>query len=104
MENILKHFGNPLLTRWFDTNAYPIKDKNSGVAAPIDVYGMRPGINMRNNNTTGKDKGGYGPFATLTDEFKYMHQSFFKRTECLLLRAEGALRTRLMKFIILKGV
>ena len=92
LENILKHFGNPLLTRWFDTNAYPIKDKNSGVAAPIDVYGMRPGINMRNNNTTGKDKGGYGPFATLTDEFKYMHQSFFKRTECLLLRAEGALR------------
>ena len=70
LENILKHFGNPLLTRWFDTNAYPIKDKNSGVAAPIDVYGMRPGINMRNNNTTGKDKGGYGPFATLTDEFK----------------------------------
>lgn len=92
LENILKHFENPLLTRWFDTNAYPIKDKNSGVAAPIDVYGMRPGINMRNNNTTGKDKGGYGPFATLTDEFKYMHQSFFKRTECLLLRAEGALR------------
>lgn len=92
LENILKHFGNPLLTRWFDTNAYPIKDKNSGVAAPIGVYGMRPGINMRNNNTTGKDKGGYGPFATLTDEFKYMHQSFFKRTECLLLRAEGALR------------
>lgn len=92
LENILKHFGNPLLTRWFDTNAYPIKDKNSGVAAPIDVYGMRPGINMRNNNTTGKDKGGYGPFATLTDEFKYMHQPFFKRTECLLLRAEGALR------------
>lgn len=92
LENILKHFGNPLLTRWFDTNAYPIKDKNSGVAAPIDVYGMRPGFNMRNNNTTGKDKGGYGPFATLTDEFKYMHQSFFKRTECLLLRAEGALR------------
>ena len=34
LENFLKHFGNPLLTRWFDTNAYPIKDKNSGVAAP----------------------------------------------------------------------
>lgn len=92
LENILKHFENPLLTSWFDTNAYPIKDKSTGIVAPIDVYGMRAGINMKNINTTGKDKGGYGPFATLTDNFKFMHQSFLKRTECLFLRAEGALR------------
>lgn len=92
LENIMKRYNHPLLTRWFDTNAYPIKDKASGIQAPIDVYGVRAGINMRNNNTTGKDKGGYGPFATLTGEFKYMHQSFFKRTESLFLMAEGALR------------
>ncbi len=92
LENILKRCNHPLLTRWFDTNAYTIKDKSSGIAAPIDVYGVRAGINMRNNNTTGKDKGGYGPFATLTGEFQYMHQPFFKRTESLFLMAEGALR------------
>ncbi len=92
LENILKRYNHPLLTRWFDTNAYPIKEKASGIQAPIDVYGVRTGISMRNNNTTGKDKGGYGPFATLTGDFKYMHQSFFKRTESLFLLAEGALR------------
>lgn len=92
LENILKRYNHPLLTRWFDTNAYPIKDKASGAQAPIDVYGVRAGISMRNNNTTGKDKGGYGPFSTLSGEFKYMHQSFFKRTESLFLMAEGALR------------
>ncbi len=92
LENIMKHFNHPLLNRWFDTNSYPIKEKNSGVQAPIDVYGVRAGISMRNNNTTGKDKGGYGPFATLTGEYQYMAQPFFKRTEVLFLRAEGALR------------
>ena len=48
LENILKRCNHPLLTRWFDTNAYTIKDKSSGIAAPIDVYGVRAGINMRN--------------------------------------------------------
>ena len=92
LENILKRYNHPLLTRWFDTNSYPIKEKGSGIQAPIDVYGVRAGINMRNNNTTGKDKGGYGPFSTLSGDFKYMPQAFFKRTESLFLMAEGALR------------
>ncbi len=92
LENILKRYNHPLLTRWFDTNSYPIKEKTSGIQAPFSVYGVRAGINMRNNNTTGKDKGGYGPFSTLSGDFKYMHQSFFKRTESLFLMAEGALR------------
>lgn len=92
LENILKRYKHPLLTRWFDTNSYPIKEKGSGIQAPIDVYGVRAGINMRNNNTTGKDKGGYGPFSTLSGDFKYMPQAFFKRTESLFLMAEGALR------------
>lgn len=92
LENILKRYNHPLLTRWFDTNSYPIKEKGSGIQAPIDVYGVRAGINMRNNNTTDKDKGGYGPFSTLSGDFKYMPQAFFKRTESLFLMAEGALR------------
>lgn len=40
-ENILKRYNHPLLTRWFDTNAYPIKEKSTGIQAPIDVYGVR---------------------------------------------------------------
>lgn len=91
LENILKHFRNPLLTRWFDTSPVNIVDKNTGIPAAIDVYGMRSGIYMKNINTTDR-KTGYGPFATLTDDFRFMHQSFLKRAECLFLRAEGALR------------
>ncbi len=92
LENILKHFNHPLLSRWFDTSAYAIKDKNTGVQAVPDIYGMRCGLNMSSTNTTGKDKGNYGPFATLTNEYQYMAQPFFKRVEVLFLRAEGALR------------
>ncbi len=92
LENILKHFNHPLLSRWFDTSAYAIKDKNTGVQATPDIYGMRAGLNMSSTNTTGKDKGNYGPFATLTNEYQYMAQPFFKRVEVLFLRAEGALR------------
>ena len=88
----MKIFSNVTITRCFDTNAYPIKEKSTGIQAPIDVYGVRTGISMRNSNTTGKDKGGYGPFSTLSGEFKYMHQSFFKRTESIFLLAEAALR------------
>ncbi len=92
LENILKHFNHPLMRRWFDSNAYAIKDKNTGIQASSDVYGMRAGINMSSTNAIGKDKGGYGAFATLTGEYQYMAQPFFKRTEVLFLRAEGALR------------
>ncbi len=91
-ENILKHFNHPLLPRWFDANAYAIKDKNTGNQAKSDIYGMRAGMNMSSTNVTGKDKGNYGPFATFTTEYQYMAQPFFKRVEVLFLRAEGALR------------
>lgn len=94
LENIMKHFKHPLLYRWFDINSYAIADKQSGIQTPsgTDVFGVRNGIMFRNLNVTGKDKGGYGPFSTLSGEFRYMHQDFFKRTECYFLRAEGALR------------
>lgn len=94
IENIMKHFKHPLLYRWFDINSYAIDDKVSGIQTPAgtDVFGVRNGIMFRNLNVTGKDKGGYGPFSTLSGEFRYMHQDFFKRAECDFLRAEGALR------------
>lgn len=94
LENIMKHFNHPLLTRWFDINSYAISDRETGITTPAasGVYGVRNGIMFRNLNVTGKDKGGYGPFGTLSGEFRYMHQDFFKRAECNFLRAEGALR------------
>lgn len=94
LENIMKHFKHPLLYKWFDVNVYAIADKQTGIVttAGTDVFGVRNGIMFRNLNVTGKDKGGYGPFSTLSGEFRYMHQDFFKRAECDFLRAEGALR------------
>lgn len=91
LENILKHFKNPLLREWFDTNPTEIIDKNTGESSPYDVYGMRSGIRMNNLNASDR-KNGYGPFSVLTNKYKYMPQPFLKRVECLFLRAEGALR------------
>lgn len=88
-ENILKHFKNPLLEALFDPNSYQIKNKN-GVVAPTGIYGVRIGLMME--DTGSGDSGGYGPFATLSDRWKYMDQPFFKRSEATFLRAEGALR------------
>lgn len=90
MEIILKHFKNPLINVWFDSNPYPIANKQTGITAESDVYGIRAGISMTNKNTAAKDKGGYSPFATL--QVKDMPQAFFKVTEAMFLRAEGALR------------
>lgn len=90
MEVIMKHFKHPLLTTWFDPNPYPITNKQTGITAETDVYGIRAGISMNNKNTAAKDKGGYSPFSTL--QVKDMPQPFFKVTEVLFLRAEGALR------------
>ena len=90
MEIIMKHFKHPLLSVWFDTNPYPIANKLTGIVADADVYGIRAGISMTNKNTAAKDKGGYSPFATL--QIKDMPQPFFKVTEAMFLRAEGALR------------
>lgn len=94
IENILKHFNCPLLDRWFDGNSYSITDRQTSLITPAGsgVFGIRGGINMINLNVTGKDKGGYGPFGCLSGEFRYMHQDFFKRAECFMLRAEGAVR------------
>lgn len=89
LENILKHFNSPLLQVWFDPNSYAIKDK-VGVTAPVGIYGVRSGLMME--DTGAPDKGGYGPFAQLAATQEYMKQPFFKRTECMFLRAEGALR------------
>lgn len=89
LENILKHFNSPLLTEWFDSNPYDIKNAQ-GVVAPRGIYGVRSGLYME--DTGGPDKGGYGPFAQLSSRHQYMDQPFFKRTEATFLRAEGALR------------
>ncbi|MCM1110666.1 MAG: SusD/RagB family nutrient-binding outer membrane lipoprotein [Clostridium sp.] len=93
IENILKHFNNPLLGQWFDTNPYSIADRVTGIVTPAGsgIYGIRAGINFRNLNVTDRVKG-YGPFSTLSGNMRYMHQDFFKRVECSFLRAEGALR------------
>lgn len=89
LENILKHFNCPLMNVWFDENSYVIKN-SSGVRAPNGVYGVRIGLMME--DTGAGDKGGYGPFATLSARCQHMKQPFFKRTEALMLMAEGALR------------
>ncbi|MDE5685001.1 MAG: SusD/RagB family nutrient-binding outer membrane lipoprotein [Paramuribaculum sp.] len=89
LENILKHFNCPLMNVWFDENSYAIKN-SAGVTAPNGVYGVRIGLMMQ--DTGNADTGGYGPFATLSARCQYMKQPFFKRTEALMLMAEGALR------------
>lgn len=89
LENILKHFNCPLMNVWFDENAYVIQNA-AGVRAPNGVYGVRIGLMME--DTGNGDSGGYGPFATLSGRCQYMKQPFFKRTEALMLMAEGALR------------
>ena len=90
MENILKHFRNPLLYIWFDKNAYDIKNASGVIAKTRDVYGVRAGLMME--DTGAPDKGGYGPFAILSTNMQYMDQAFFKRAETMFILAEAALR------------
>ena len=87
LENIMKHLKHPLFTKMFGTSGFTITDKFTGIAAPGDIYGIRPSVAM--DNVTGVDKG-YGPFGTLS--LMYLPHTFFKRAEALFLRAEGALR------------
>ncbi len=89
LENILKHFNHPGLTAWFDGYQYPITEKNAGITADKDIYGVRQGIAMSNTTDT---KSGYGPFGITSESAKRMPQPFLKVTEVLMLRAEGALR------------
>ncbi len=89
LENILKHFKSPLLDAWFDKNSSPIKNAK-GVPGPNGVYGVRIGLMME--DTGAPTSGGYGPFGQLSTRFQYMGQPYFKRTEGLMLMAEGALR------------
>ncbi|MDE6382883.1 MAG: SusD/RagB family nutrient-binding outer membrane lipoprotein [Paramuribaculum sp.] len=89
LENILKHFNSPLLTTWFSPNTNQIKS-TSGVVAPTGIYGVRAGLMMM--DTGAPDTGGYGPFGRIDESQKHMKQPFFKRTEAMFLRAEGALR------------
>lgn len=89
LENILKHFNHPGLNIWFEGYQYPITEKNSGIVADKDIYGVRQGIAMINTTNT---KDYYGPFGIMSEACKQMSQPFLKVTEVLMLQAEGALR------------
>ncbi len=93
LENILKHFNNPLLEEWFDPNTYAIKSKRGGVIAPTGIYGVRPGL-MTEDNVQPSDAAAasYANFAFLSPRHEYMDQPFLQVAEVLFLRAEGALR------------
>lgn len=95
LENILKRYENPLLNVWFSANSAAIKDKTTGVqmlSAKSEIVGVRQGVQMYPNsgNTTG-----YGAFSSFKKQ--YMPRTYFKVTEVLFLRAEGALRGWNMK-------
>lgn len=89
LENILKHFNNPLLNVWFDGFQYPIVEKSTGITAEKNIYGIRPGIAMI--NTTNKQNN-YGPFGIVHENYRMADQPFIKLAEVIFLRAEGALR------------
>lgn len=89
LENILKHFNNPLLDIWFDGYQYPISEKATGIQAEKGIYGVRAGIAMINTTDT---KSNYGPFGVMSEQAKDMPHPFIKLTEVEFLRAEGALR------------
>ena len=90
LENIMKHFNNPLLEIWFSPLGTTVKDKWTGVATSGEIAGMRAGINMMNKNAGSRTDGAYGSFSTM--QKKDMPMPFFKRTESLFLQAEAALR------------
>lgn len=88
-ENIMKHFNNPVLAIQFDENGGAIKS-DAGIMGPNGIYGVRCGLMME--DTGDATSGGYGPFSVLSSQMEHMQQPFFKRVECIFLRAEGALR------------
>lgn len=89
LENILKHFNNPLINVWFDGFQYPISEKSTGIQAEKGIYGVRQGIAMI--NTTNKQNN-YGPFGIMHENMRTAEQPFVKLAEVIFLRAEGALR------------
>lgn len=88
-ENILKHFNSPLLAIQFSSNPGIIKS-DAGIVGPNGIFGVRSGLMME--DTGDATSGGYGPFSVLDGKMEKMQQPFFKRVECIFLRAEGALR------------
>lgn len=88
MENIMKHFNNPLFETLFDSGSYPVKN-TAGVTAPAGIYGVRSGIMAENIPSK---QAGYGPYGILSVKQKFMDQPFLKLSEVMFARAEGALR------------
>lgn len=88
IENIMKHFNNPLLTVWFDPSPRPI---NSNLASSGKVNGIRGGLLIK---TAGMITGtnGYAPCSILAAAQEHMAEPFMKSVEVMFLRAEGALR------------
>lgn len=89
LENILKRYSNPLLEKWFSKNGAEIKSSASGskmLAAGSDYVGMRQGCLVDPSPMAN----GYGAYSKFQNQ--YMPRTYFKVTEVLFLKAEGALR------------
>ncbi len=90
LENILKHFNNPLIEYWFDNLGATVKDKWTGVSTMGKIAGMRAGIDMMQKNAGSRTDGAYGSFSCMAQQ--HLPMPFFKVTESLFLQAEAALR------------
>jgi hypothetical protein len=90
LENILKSYQNPLLSKWFAKNSADIRTKTGGVlmlSSQKDYLGIRQGVQMYPNSGS---TSGYGAFSAFSD--RYMPRTYMKIAEILFLKAEGALR------------
>lgn len=90
LENILKRYENPLLSKWFGTNSAAIKAKEGGVImlnANKDFVGIRNGVQLYANSG---NTSGYGTFSAFKD--RYMPRTYFKVVENLFNLSEAALR------------
>lgn len=89
LENIMKRYHNPLLEKWFSPNEDPIKSASNGkqtLPAKNTCLGIRQGTAVFPTSNIN----GYRSFSKFKDQ--YMPRTYFKVTEVLFLRAEGALR------------
>lgn len=90
LENILKRYENPLLSKWFGTNSAAIKAKEGGAImlnANKDYVGIRNGVQLYANSG---NTSGYGTFSAFKD--RYMARTYFKVVENLFNLSEAALR------------
>ncbi len=90
LENILKRYENPLLSKWFGTNSAAIKAKEGGAImlnANKDFVGIRNGVQLYANSG---NTSGYGTFSAFKD--RYMPRTYFKVVENLFNLSEAALR------------